>query len=426
MRNVKPALQVGHRCWARSMAASTCGCTTSASAVPWTLHHKKADHETLRPAAEFQPIEYPKPDGVMSLRQAVLGVPVEHQPRGGPAGSSASCAIRRSRSRSICRSMPSPRSAIARPASTRCVDRRQRPAALPDQRAELRPLQDLRHQGSGAEHRLDGAGGRRRAQLPQHVSRYATHPPRAALGSARCSPFPLAGNAQPGGGPAAGQAAPRRPAASPSIPLSGRYLAGRVAEQDHDYEAGADQIDLALAQAPGDLELLYTAFRLRTVCRPHRAAAQLAPQVLAAEPGDGFANLVLAVQRSRRATTARPSSSSARSAAENQLGPLRDYVVAWLKAGAEGLRRRARRARQAEARRARARRGAGAGDRGADRRDGGRQGRGRDQVSPRRRARSQRPARHGRGRRRPAPARQGRRCARSSSRPSARSTATPW
>ncbi|MFG6456125.1 electron transfer flavoprotein-ubiquinone oxidoreductase [Roseateles sp. BYS96W] len=34
---------------------------------PWTLHNHKADHSTLRPAAEFQPIAYPKPDGKLSF-----------------------------------------------------------------------------------------------------------------------------------------------------------------------------------------------------------------------------------------------------------------------------------------------------------------------------------------------------------------------
>jgi electron-transferring-flavoprotein dehydrogenase len=48
--------------------------------VPFTLKHGKADMTTLKPASEFQPIQYPKPDGVLQLRQAVLGVPVEHQP----------------------------------------------------------------------------------------------------------------------------------------------------------------------------------------------------------------------------------------------------------------------------------------------------------------------------------------------------------
>jgi electron-transferring-flavoprotein dehydrogenase len=34
---------------------------------PWTLHHRHADHECLRPAAEFPPIDYPKPDGRLSF-----------------------------------------------------------------------------------------------------------------------------------------------------------------------------------------------------------------------------------------------------------------------------------------------------------------------------------------------------------------------
>ena len=34
---------------------------------PWTLHHQHADHETLRPAAECTPIDYPKPDGKLTF-----------------------------------------------------------------------------------------------------------------------------------------------------------------------------------------------------------------------------------------------------------------------------------------------------------------------------------------------------------------------
>jgi len=34
---------------------------------PWTLHNHKADHESLRPAAECTPIAYPKPDGKLSF-----------------------------------------------------------------------------------------------------------------------------------------------------------------------------------------------------------------------------------------------------------------------------------------------------------------------------------------------------------------------
>jgi len=34
---------------------------------PWTLHHAHADHEGLRPASEFRPIDYPKPDGKLTF-----------------------------------------------------------------------------------------------------------------------------------------------------------------------------------------------------------------------------------------------------------------------------------------------------------------------------------------------------------------------
>jgi electron-transferring-flavoprotein dehydrogenase len=34
---------------------------------PWTLHGTQADHQTLRPAADCEPIAYPKPDGVISF-----------------------------------------------------------------------------------------------------------------------------------------------------------------------------------------------------------------------------------------------------------------------------------------------------------------------------------------------------------------------
>ena len=115
--------------------------------------------------------------------------------------------------------------------------------------------------------------------------------------------------------------------------LDGRYLAGRVAEQDHDYDGAADQMDAALALAPTDPELLYSAFRMRMYAGRIDAAAQLAPQVLATRPGDGFANLVLAVQAIKKGEYKAAEQQLGKIGAENQLGPLRDYVMAWLKAG---------------------------------------------------------------------------------------------
>ncbi len=66
VRNVKPALKWG------SVLGTIYGgfdmwCHDLGIRLPWTFRHKKADHETLRPAAEFQPIQYPRPDGVVSF-----------------------------------------------------------------------------------------------------------------------------------------------------------------------------------------------------------------------------------------------------------------------------------------------------------------------------------------------------------------------
>ena len=35
--------------------------------APWTLHHSGPDHAKLKPASQFQPINYPKPDGIVSF-----------------------------------------------------------------------------------------------------------------------------------------------------------------------------------------------------------------------------------------------------------------------------------------------------------------------------------------------------------------------
>src|SRR5215510_11799195 len=57
-------------------------------------------------------------------------------------------------------------------------------ASLRDQRAELRALQDLRHQGSQSEHHLGSARGGRRSELSKYVSR-AYRVSTAALGHGR-------------------------------------------------------------------------------------------------------------------------------------------------------------------------------------------------------------------------------------------------
>ena len=140
------------------------------------------------------------------------------------------------------------------------------------------------------------------------------------LSAALLLALPLAGQAQQG------PAARRRQAASPAavaqpgqrrapISLHGRYLAARVAEQDHDYDAAADQMDAALALTPLDPELIYSVFRLRMYAGRIDSAAQLAPAVLATRPGDGFANLVMAIAGHQEGRTTRPPNSSSRASA---------------------------------------------------------------------------------------------------------------
>ena len=158
--------------------------------------------------------------------------------------------------------------------------------------------------------------------------------PLALLSVALLFALPLNGNAQSGGSPSTkAQPQPPRTRPAPPIPLSGRYLAGRVAEQDHDYDDGADQLDQALALAPDDPELIYAAFRMRVYAGRIDAAARLAPAVLAVKPGDGIANLVLVIQQIKKGDYRAAEQQLGRIGAENQLGPLRDYVMAWLKAG---------------------------------------------------------------------------------------------
>jgi len=68
VRNVKPGLKWGMlsgtvhgglHMWMNDLGLG--------ALVGWTLRHKQADHESLRPAAEMPRIEYPKPDGVLTF-----------------------------------------------------------------------------------------------------------------------------------------------------------------------------------------------------------------------------------------------------------------------------------------------------------------------------------------------------------------------
>ena len=136
-----------------------------------TLKHGKPDWAGLKPLAEVEPIVYPKPDGKVSFDKpsSVFLSNTNHE-----------------EDQPVHLKLRDPEVPIrdnlpryGEPARLYCpagvyevvyADEAERVGpALRHQRAELRALQDLRHQGPGAKHRLGPARGRRRPELSRHV-----------------------------------------------------------------------------------------------------------------------------------------------------------------------------------------------------------------------------------------------------------------
>ncbi|MBA5604392.1 electron transfer flavoprotein-ubiquinone oxidoreductase [Duganella sp. FT3S] len=63
-RNVKPYLNMGLYVGALMTGIDQ---IIFRGKAPWTLHHSHADHECLKPASDFAPINYPKPDGKLTF-----------------------------------------------------------------------------------------------------------------------------------------------------------------------------------------------------------------------------------------------------------------------------------------------------------------------------------------------------------------------
>jgi electron-transferring-flavoprotein dehydrogenase len=63
-RNVRPGFAKG--LWA-GLANAAVDAFLFRGRAPWTLRHGKADRETLVPASAAPPIDYPKPDGVLTF-----------------------------------------------------------------------------------------------------------------------------------------------------------------------------------------------------------------------------------------------------------------------------------------------------------------------------------------------------------------------
>lgn len=63
-RNIRPSFQWG--LWP-AMVYSAIDTYLFRGKAPWTLHFRRRDHETLKRADECQPMDYPKPDGVLTF-----------------------------------------------------------------------------------------------------------------------------------------------------------------------------------------------------------------------------------------------------------------------------------------------------------------------------------------------------------------------
>ena len=178
VRNVKPLwADLGLAARRAARRRSTCGPTNcSASRCSARSKHGKSDSDGLEAAQRGQADRLSQARRQDHLRQGFLGVPLQHQSRGGSAGPSAA-----GRSR---RSDPRQSAALRRAGAALLPGRRLRGrlrrrsqahrSEIRHQRAELRPLQNLRHQGPGAEHHMGPPGGRRRAELSGHVIRRAS------------------------------------------------------------------------------------------------------------------------------------------------------------------------------------------------------------------------------------------------------------
>ena len=158
VRNVKPLLSKFGTTFGMALSGLDMWANTLGFSLFGTLHHGKPDDATLEPAASSRRIVYPRPDGKLTfdrLSSVFLSNTNHEEAQPAPRGARHGCA-KSLRARHLRRAVG--------PLLPGGGDRMGRGGrhAIRHQCAELRPLQDLRHQGSEPQHHLgtpEGGGG---------------------------------------------------------------------------------------------------------------------------------------------------------------------------------------------------------------------------------------------------------------------------
>ena len=140
--------------------------------LPFTLKHRKPDYATLKRAENAAPIAYPKPDGVLTFdRLTSVSFSGTNHEENQPVHLKLT-----DPAMPVAINLPE----FAEPAQRYCpaavyeiVAEHGRGPAFSDQRAELRPLQNVRYQGSEPEHHVGLPRGWRGPELRRNVSRIA-------------------------------------------------------------------------------------------------------------------------------------------------------------------------------------------------------------------------------------------------------------
>ena len=169
VRNVKPLWSKFGTIIGVALGGLDMWCNTLGFSLFGTQSHAKPDRKTLDPAKAHQPIAYPKPDGKISFDKlsSVFLSNTNHEEDQPVHLKVADMNLQKASEHDV----------YAGPSNRYCpagvyewVEEGSRPA-LSDQRAKLRPLQNLRREGPERQHHLGSPGRRRRAELRGDVTK---------------------------------------------------------------------------------------------------------------------------------------------------------------------------------------------------------------------------------------------------------------